>query len=168
MRSEDASALPADYTPIISSQPPVPSYYTTMTSSQPPVPTLRSVSSFNQSGRLALAIGLPIGVLLLACVLLFLFLYRRKRQRSTYLDLQNTPDLWSPPSAIPGPPLPGYRNQAPPSVRTSMHTGPVYTVSSHVAETTTVTMPPPYEDDYTVDAPSLRGSGANAPYDLKQ
>ena len=120
---------------------------------QTPSPTH---DSSNNQRRLALATGIPIGVLVLLGLALFFVYYRRKRQRRRSVDLSED----------------AHRQQAHPLITssspvtvTSKHTRPVLLPVTPLSpdpfgspEMDSMTMPPPYEDhlpDRGVGAPSM-------------
>ena len=116
--NEDASAL-------VTVPSSAPSTLVTVPSSAP--------SSDNQSRRLALAIGLPIGILGLGCIVLFIILYRRKRRHRLSLDLTQDPHPWQ---SLPFDPSLMFRRKREqpvlPLASSALRTGPVYTGSPHV------------------------------------
>ena len=86
-------------------------------------------------GKLALEIGLPIGVLVLACLILFLVCYRRRRRRRSSVGLINdAPEAQIIPFVIPGRFLAVRRKQAqgvlPPERPADV--GAAHTASSYV------------------------------------
>jgi hypothetical protein len=124
-------------------------------------------SSDNQSSRLALAIGLPIGVLGLGCIVLLLILYRRKWRRRPFPNLTQSLHQWQILRSDPSPPTRQKREQ--PELRptsSALHISPVSTRSTHVEslglpEMSDTSVPPPYED-------YLQANGASEPPTLKQ
>jgi hypothetical protein len=159
LRNEDASALPSDST----------------ITNEAPVTTSGNVSSSgNWSSRLALAIGLPIGVLGLGCVVLFLIFYRRRkrRYRASRDLIQNVHQHQNLSGVIPDPSLAVYRKGAQPvlpyapTTSTASTADLVYSLSPRVEslgspEMTNMSSPPPYDD-------SLQDGGASAPPPMRQ